>query len=149
MRLLRGPEHGDAGIGDVGIDAAAVSRRLGEVEVVFALQCGAECPRQAVARVATADPDARPQVTPVGMWRHDPATDSIEVSGRNFETTRKFRNARANPNVAFVVDDAERTEPWAPRAVIVEGRAEAVGPTDGSGAVIRIHPDRVISWGVD
>lgn len=102
-----------------------------------------------LARVATADTDARPTVTPVGMWRHDPATDTVEVRGRNFETTRKFRNAVVNPQVALVIDDAENTDPWTPRAVIVEGRAEAIEATNGSGAFIRIHPDRVISWGVD
>ena len=36
--------------------------------------------------------------------------------------------------------------PWRPRAVEIRGRAEAVG---GPASVIRIHPQRIISWGID
>ena len=36
--------------------------------------------------------------------------------------------------------------PWRPRAMEIRGRAEAVaGPTP----VIRIHPEQIISWGLD
>lgn len=100
-----------------------------------------------LARVATADRDGRPQVTPVGMWRHNPETDTIDVTGREFANTRKYRNVAENPWAAFVVDDIASTEPWRPRAVIVEGPATAVN--DASQPMIRITPKRVISWGVD
>lgn len=38
------------------------------------------------------------------------------------------------------------TNPWRPRAVEVRGRAEAISEPE---AMIRIHPGRVISWGLD
>jgi pyridoxamine 5'-phosphate oxidase family protein len=37
-------------------------------------------------------------------------------------------------------------EPWQPRGVEVRGRAEAI--TDPQPA-IRIHPERIIGWGLD
>jgi pyridoxamine 5'-phosphate oxidase family protein len=43
------------------------------------------------------------------------------------------------------IDDLASTNPWRPRAVTVRGRAEAVHDPE---PVIRIHPDRVVSWGL-
>lgn len=102
-----------------------------------------ETPR--LGRVATADTDAHPQVTPVGMWRYNPDTDTIDITGRNFATTRKYRNVAANPSAAFVVDDIASTDPWRPRAVIVQGPAHAITKPD---SLIRITPTKVISWGL-
>jgi pyridoxamine 5'-phosphate oxidase family protein len=43
-----------------------------------------------------------------------------------------------------VIDDLASTDPWRPRGVEVRGRAEALDePT-----IIRIHPERVVSWGL-
>lgn len=102
-----------------------------------------------LARIATADTDGRPQVTPVGMWRYNVELGTIDVTGRDFATTRKFRNVRANPQAALVVDDLASTDPWRPRAVVVEGPAEAVPEQGDAGPLIRIRPDRIISWGLD
>jgi pyridoxamine 5'-phosphate oxidase family protein len=101
-----------------------------------------------LGRIATVDPDGQPHVVPVG-WRYNPETKTIDVSGRTFARTRKFRNARANPLVTFLVDDVR--PPWRPRAVMVQGRAEAVdAPADGSAeAMIRITPRTIVSWGLD
>jgi pyridoxamine 5'-phosphate oxidase family protein len=103
-----------------------------------------------LARVATADAAGRPQVTPIGMWRYNADLGTIDISGRNFSATRKYRNVSANPQAAFVVDDIASVSPWRPRAVIAEGPAQAV-PDDGTGRgpLIRIAPDRIISWGLD
>lgn len=100
-----------------------------------------------LARIATADAAGRPQVTPVGMWRYFPEQHTVEVTGRRFSATRKFRNVRANPQAALVVDDVADTERWNPRGVMLEGPAEAIEGPDGN-AVIRITPDRVVSWGL-
>lgn len=103
-----------------------------------------------LGRIATADSGARPQVTPVGMWKHNTETDTIDVTGRQFATTKKFRNVEANPWASIVIDDIASFNPWRPRAVIVEGRAEAVPDPDNPGdGHIRITPDRVIAWGVE
>lgn len=99
-----------------------------------------------LARIATADAEGRPQVTPVGMWRVNPDLGTIDVTGRDFASTRKYRNVRANPRAAIVVDDIASVDPWRPRAVLVEGPAEAV---DVPEPLIRITPERVVSWGLD
>ena len=59
-------------------------------------------------------------------------------------TSRKFANVRSNPQVAFVVDDV--LPPWQPRGVEIRGRAEALG---GPEPHIRIHPERIVGWGLD
>lgn len=103
-----------------------------------------------LGRIATADQTAHPQVTPVGMWRHNPDTDTIDVTGRQFASTKKFRNVIDNPWAAIVIDDIASVDPWRPRAVIVEGPAEAVTDPDQPGeGHIRITPDRVIAWGIE
>lgn len=100
-----------------------------------------------LGRLATADRAGRPQVTPVGMWRYNPEHGSIDISGRDFASTRKYRNVQANPQAAFVVDDIASVDPWRPRAVIVEGPAQAITTDDGP--LIRIMSQRIISWGLD
>ncbi len=103
-----------------------------------------------LARIATTDAEGQPQVTPVGMWRYNPQHGTIDVGGRRFSATRKYRNVRANPKAAIVIDDLASVNPWRPRAVMVEGPAEAVqADGDGTGPLIRIHPRRIISWGLE
>lgn len=103
-----------------------------------------------LGRLATIDPAGIPHVVPLG-WSYHPGLDTIDVGGRDFARTKKFRNAQANPNVALVIDDV--LAPWRPRGVMVRGRGEAltdaVAP-DGrqSGPIIRITPTEVISWGL-
>jgi pyridoxamine 5'-phosphate oxidase family protein len=96
-----------------------------------------------LGRLATVGPDGGPHVVPVG-WRHNPDLDTIDIRGRDLARTRKFRNARANPKVAFVVDDV--LPPWRPRSVMVRGTAEVIDAPD---PLIRIHPRAVVSWGID
>lgn len=103
-----------------------------------------------LARVATADAAGHPQVTPVGMWRYNPDLGTIDVTGHDFATTRKFRNVHANPHAAIVVDDLASTDPWRPRAVVVEGTAQAIRDRGAdTPALIRITPTRIISWGLN
>lgn len=96
-----------------------------------------------LARLATVGPDGTPHVTPVG-WSLDPAGTYIEVSGRNFAATKKFRDVARTGRAAIVIDDV--LPPWRPRGVEVRGRAEAI---EGRRPAIRIHPERVIAWGLD
>jgi pyridoxamine 5'-phosphate oxidase family protein len=104
-----------------------------------------------LGRLATIDADGLPHVVPLG-WSYNPALDTIDVGGRNFAGTKKFRNVKANPKAALVVDDV--LPPWRPRGVMVRGEAEALEEAtshDGEslGPIIRIHPSQVISWGLD
>ena len=59
--------------------------------------------------------------------------------------SRKYRNVADNGRVAFVVDDLRSRDPWRVRCLEVRGTAEAVPDQE----LIRIHPQRVISFGID
>jgi pyridoxamine 5'-phosphate oxidase family protein len=108
---------------------------------------------QRLGRLATVAPDGRPQNNPVG-FRVNPETGTIDIGGLKMGATRKFRNVRANGHVAFVVDDLASIDPWRPRGVEIRGDAEALTGERPpiprmSDEIIRIHPRRVISWGLD
>ena len=99
---------------------------------------------QPIGRLATVDPTGMPQNNPVG-FRHEPETDTIAIGGRSLSATRKFRNVAATGKVSLVVDDVASRDPWQVRGVEIRGDAEAL--PDGRG-LIRIHPRRVVSWGI-
>jgi len=102
---------------------------------------------QRLGRIATAQPDGTLQVSPVG-FRYNDTLDTIDISGYNLADSKKFRNIADNGRVAFVVDDLASVQPWRPRCLEIRGTAEAL--TDGPrGPIIRIHPGRVISFGID
>lgn len=95
-----------------------------------------------LARVATVGPDGTPHVTPVG-WAYNADAGVIEVSGRDFAATKKFRDVARTGRAALVIDDV--LPPWQPRGVEIRGKAEAVTePTP----MIRIYPNRIIAWGI-
>lgn len=96
-----------------------------------------------LGRLATVGPDGMPHVTPVG-WRVHPESGVIEISGRNFAATKKFRDVARTGRAAIVIDDVR--PPWRPRGIEIRGRAEAI---DGASPCIRIHPERVVAWGLD
>ncbi|WDO05439.1 PPOX class F420-dependent oxidoreductase [Streptomyces murinus] len=107
---------------------------------------------QRLGRMATVDPHGQPQANPVGYRLQDDGT--ILVGGYAMGTTKKWRNLRENPRIALVVDDIVSVEPWRVRGVDIRGEAELlVGPHELgpqlSEEVIRIHPERVFSWGLE
>lgn len=116
-----------------------------------------------IAAVATVDPDGQPHVVPT--WY---VYDDGEVVFHTGLRSRKYRNLRRNPRVTLCVDT--RTPPY--RAVVVYGKATTEVATDeersrrmavaylgekvgnryadslrgGSVVVVRVKPERVISW---
>lgn len=108
---------------------------------------------QRLGRLATVDGKGAPQNNPVGFVV-DEATSQILIGGFAMGTTRKFKNVRGHPEVAFVVDDLASVSPWVVRGVEVRGAAEALTDVDPtmpgmSREVIRITPRWIRSWGVD
>jgi pyridoxamine 5'-phosphate oxidase family protein len=97
-----------------------------------------------LARLATVGPDGTPHVTPVGMWSLDPDSGVVEATGHDFAATKKFRDVARTRRAAIVVDDV--LPPFQPRGVEVRGAAEALS---GPQPRIRIHPERIVSWGLD
>jgi pyridoxamine 5'-phosphate oxidase family protein len=115
-----------------------------ETEIAYLEGADAEAgPR--LARIATVGKNATPHVTPVG-WNFDSATDTLEVGGFKLEQTKKFRDVLQTGRAAIVIDDLASVQPWRPRGIEVRGSAEAVLTPR---PMIRIHPERIISWGVE
>ncbi len=109
---------------------------------------------QRLARFATAGANGRPHVVPVS-FRYNAELATIDSGGMHVATTKRYRDVQANPHAAIVVDDLASTDPWTPRMVEIRGRAEvfdsggeSLGPGFGP-AFIRIHPERVNSYGID
>jgi pyridoxamine 5'-phosphate oxidase family protein len=98
-----------------------------------------------LGRIATVGKDGTPHVVPVG-WRLNRALDSIDVGGMNLARTKKFKDVRRSGRASIVVDDLQSVDPWQPRGIEVRGRAEAI---EGERPRIRIHPERVVSWGLE
>ena len=108
---------------------------------------------QRLGRLATVDGSGAPQNSPVG-FRYNAELGTIDIGGRAMGASRKFRNLAANPEVAFVVDDIASVQPWRVRCVEIRGHAEALRDQAGqqpgfSAEIIRVYPDRVISFGLD
>jgi len=99
-----------------------------------------------LCRLATVGPDGTPHVAPVGMISHNAQLDTIDVGGHDLTNTKKFRDAARTGRGALVVDDLASTDPWRPRGIEIRGRAEAV---EGARPLIRIHPERIVAWGID
>ena len=110
---------------------------------------------QGLARLATVGPDGQPHVVPV-TFTFNPEEDTIDVGGVNFGATKKWRDARQNPLVTFLLDDV-LPDPRRARAIEVRGRAEAL--TSGGSRInprfpnfaeefLRIRPTRILSWGL-
>ncbi len=97
-----------------------------------------------MARLATVGLDGVPHVMPLGMYRVDEETGAIDTLGRDLPDTKKWRDVQHTGRAAIVFDDV--VPPWHPRGIEVRGKAEAI---DGRAPVIRIHPHRIVAWGLD
>jgi pyridoxamine 5'-phosphate oxidase family protein len=110
---------------------------------------------QRLGRLATINPQGKPQIAPVG-FHFDPDLDVIDIGGRFMSKSKKFRNVLKNPHVSFVVDDV--LPPWKPRGVEIRGIAQTL-PVGGKAlfgdrydadeAIIRITPVQIIGWGLE
>ena len=108
---------------------------------------------QPLGRLATVSSGGMPQNNPVG-FSYNEATGTIDIGGMAMGQTRKFSNVAATGVAALVIDDLVSRDPWTVRGVEIRGRAEAISGQErssayASGEIIRIHPSRVISWGID
>ena len=108
---------------------------------------------QRLGRLATARPDGTLQNSPVG-FHYNAELGTIDIAGWNMGQSWKFRNLATNDRVAFVVDDIASEQPWRVRCLEIRGTAEALTDIDTylsgvpSRELIRIHPTRVIAFGL-
>ena len=101
---------------------------------------------QRLGRLATAQPNGKLQNSPVG-FDVNATTGTIDIYGFRLARSQKYRNVADNGRAAFVVDDIASVEPWRVRCLEIRGDAEAI-EIDGQ-PLIRLHPRRVISFGLD
>lgn len=109
---------------------------------------------QRLGRLATVGKNGGPHVVPLS-FRYNEERDTIDIGGHNLGKSKKFRDVAATGRAALVVDDVAPGGGWNPRGVEVRGSAEAL--SSGGGEVnadfdeelIRIHPKRVVGWGLD
>ncbi len=107
---------------------------------------------QQLGRLATVNESGEPHVVPTS-FRHNADLDTIDIGGHNLGKSKKFRDAARTGRAAFVVDDV--LPPWQPRGVEVRGRAEVFSEggdevnTDFDAELIRLHPSRIVGWGID
>lgn len=103
---------------------------------------------QRLGRLATLRPDGTLQNNPV-VFTFVAETDTFEIGDLNMGDSQKYKNVVANGQVAFVVDDLDSVEPWKPRMIEVRGTAASVPNEDSRKSTILIHPNRVISYGIE
>jgi pyridoxamine 5'-phosphate oxidase family protein len=109
--------------------------------------------RQPRGHLATIGPDGTPQVKPLGFtW--NAALGTIDITGFNMAGSAKYRNIKADPRVAFVVDEVTEASMEGSHFLEIRGAAEAVtgrASADGhlAAEIIRIRPRRVIAYNVD
>ena len=107
---------------------------------------------QRLGRLATVDVEGRPHVVPVA-FRYNADLETLDIGGRNFARSKKFRDVEKTGKAAFVVDDV--LPPWRARGVEVRGRAEVRSEggkeimENFADEVIRIFPRRIVGWGID
>jgi pyridoxamine 5'-phosphate oxidase family protein len=108
--------------------------------------------RQPLGRLATIGPDGTPQVKPLA-FTYNAALGTIDISGWNMGASAKYRNIRANPRVALVVDEMTEASMEGAHFLEIRGVAEAAtgsASADGhlAAEIIRIRPRRVIAYNV-
>jgi pyridoxamine 5'-phosphate oxidase family protein len=98
-----------------------------------------------LGRIATVGGDGTPHVVPAG-WTYNATLGTLDVTARDVQTTKKFRDVTRRGRAAIVIDGVADGDGWRPWAIEIAGRADAVS---GPPALIRIHPERVRSWGLE
>ncbi|MFE6860044.1 PPOX class F420-dependent oxidoreductase [Nocardia sp. NPDC057668] len=105
-----------------------------------------------IGRLATVAPDGTVQNNPTGYRIN--ADGTIDIGGMRMRPSRKYRNVEAGSRVSFVIDQQVSWEPYVIRGVEIRGTAQALDDQEPpfphqERAIIRIHPERIISWGID
>ncbi|MEO8288713.1 MAG: pyridoxamine 5'-phosphate oxidase family protein [Chloroflexota bacterium] len=107
---------------------------------------------QRIGRIATLGRNGELHVVPL-RFHYNPALDVIELLGGGMGTSKKYRDASATRQVAFVIDDW--SDQGKPRGLEIRGHAETV-PSGGDLILprvdpqfIRLIPAYIASWGID
>lgn len=105
-----------------------------------------------IGRLATVSPEGVVQNNPTNYRVNTDGT--IDIGGMRMRTSRKYRNIEAGSRVSFVIDQQISLDPYVIRGIEVRGTAQTLDDQDPpfppqERTIIRIHPERIISWGID
>lgn len=109
---------------------------------------------QRLGRLATVGTNGEPHVVPLS-FQYNEERGTIDIRGHNLGKSKKFRDVGATGKAALVVDDVAPGGGWNPRGVEIRGNAEALSAGGGEvnadfdEELIRIHPERIVGWGLD
>jgi pyridoxamine 5'-phosphate oxidase family protein len=108
---------------------------------------------QRLGRLATIGADGVLMNNPVGYFV-DAEHGVIEIGGIFMDTSRKYANVAHNGKVSLVVDDLVSDDPLRVRGMEIRGWGEPVTLDEPlrpqqRPQIIRIHPRRIVSWGVE
>jgi pyridoxamine 5'-phosphate oxidase family protein len=107
-----------------------------------------------LARIATVGRDGQPHVVPLTFTVNE-AEDAIDVGGIGFGSSKKWRDAVANPKVTFLLDESSGGEAYGIemrcRAEVHETGGEKINPKfpGFDPQFLRLRPFRIVSWGVE
>lgn len=94
--------------------------------------------RQGLGHLATVNMAGEPHVVPVN-YTFNALLETIDIGGYRLSNSKKYRDVARTGRAAF--------ETEANGGITVRGRAEAI--SDGAMELIRLYPERVVSWGID
>lgn len=119
---------------------------LSDLEVAFIKE-------QRIGRLATASPSGAPDVAPaLAIYRR--SLGVFVLGGQGLERTRRYNNARRNPQASLVFD-ALTWEPYEPRGLKVAGTIAVHVADDeinlGRAGVplLMLHPESKWTWGLE
>jgi pyridoxamine 5'-phosphate oxidase family protein len=107
---------------------------------------------QRLCRIATVSSKCEPEVSPVGFQIDRGYLYVGSHSQDIFPNTKRYRNITSGNNrVSVLIDDLASVDPWRPRGIRIQGRAEVVDHEGmfGKGKYFRITPAVSVSWGID
>ncbi len=99
---------------------------------------------QPLMRFASASPEGKPDVAPVGF-----ELDGDDIVSGGFDITRtvRYRNIERNPRATVVIDDLASINPWSPRGIKIIGSGAI--EQGANGPRFRITPEVIISWAIN
>lgn len=105
-----------------------------------------------IGRLATVSPDGIVQNNPTNYRVN--ADGTVDIGGMRMRASLKFRNVAAGSRVSFVIDQQLSLDPYVIRGIEIRGTAETLDDEEPpfppqERTIIRIHPERIISWGID
>ncbi len=108
---------------------------------------------QRLGRLATQQANGTLQLSPVG-FRLDEASGTIDIPDTSCRPARSSATSSTTPQWRSSSMTSPRSDPWRVRCLEIRGSAEAIPPTHPAtpgddDAMIRIHPSRVISFGLE